>query len=113
MGVASMTTELQQPPTDAQPPTDVDRERAAYERARKRVEDIRGYYIHLMIYAVVNAGLFLIDALTGGGWWFYWPLLGWGIGVGAHTVSMIASSSRFGPRWEERKIRELMQKDRG
>jgi hypothetical protein len=30
-------------------------------------------------WGIVNAGLFGIDWVTGGGWWFYWPLGSWGI----------------------------------
>lgn len=41
----------------------------------------RRFASHLITWAVVNAGLFLVDLLSGGGWWFFWPLLGWGIFV--------------------------------
>ena len=47
-----------------------------YQQARKRVEEIKGFYTHLVIYLVVNAFLFAIDLIGGGNWWFYWPLLG-------------------------------------
>ena len=81
-----------------------------YERARQRVEALRGFYIHLVFYVIVNAGLFLIDMLASGGTWFYWPLLGWGIGLAVHAVSVFARGP-FGADWEQRKIRELMDKD--
>jgi len=32
--------------------------------------------------------LFAIDWLTGGGWWFYWPMLGWGVGLAIHGMSV-------------------------
>jgi len=47
--------------------------------------------------------------VTGSGWWFYWPLLGWGIALAAHAYRVFGLSSRFGPEWEERKVRELME----
>jgi hypothetical protein len=83
------------------------------ERAEKRVEEIKGFYVHLMVYSVVNLGLFLINLVTrdGGGWWFYWPLLGWGIGLTIHAATLLFEGP-FGPRWEERKVRELMDRDR-
>jgi hypothetical protein len=48
----------------------------AWEASRRR-----RFASHLVTWAVVNAGLFMIDLLSGGGWWFFWPLLGWGIAV--------------------------------
>lgn len=84
----------------------------AYERARKRVEDLRGFYMHLLVYFVVNLGLFLLDTLTPGGPWFYWPLIGWGIGLLLHTVSVLLEGSQFSQGWEERKIHQLMDRER-
>jgi hypothetical protein len=40
---------------------------------------------------VVNTGLWILNALTGGPWWAVWPLLGWGIGLAAHGVATFAS----------------------
>ena len=51
-------------------------ERRAYERAGM----LQGLYIHLLIYGLVNSGLFAINLLSrgeDGGWWFPWPLLTW------------------------------------
>ena len=39
-----------------------------YQRARKRVEDLKGFYIHLSMYVMVNIGLFLINYLTTDTW---------------------------------------------
>jgi hypothetical protein len=87
-----------------------DRER--YERAKKRVEEIKGFYIHLTVYVLVNAGLLVLNLLTSPGeYWFRWPLFGWGIGLVVHGLSVFAFGSFLGPRWEERKIREIMDRD--
>ena len=37
-----------------------------YERARARVQAIKGFYIHASVFVVVNIGLFVINALTSG-----------------------------------------------
>jgi hypothetical protein len=83
-----------------------------YERARKRVKELKGFYTHAAIYVLVNIMLFVINLLTGGGWWFYWPLLGWGIGLGVHALNVFGFGGRLGQDWEERKTRELMDKER-
>jgi hypothetical protein len=88
-------------------PVNVNEER--YQRARKHVEELKGFYVHLAIYLIVNSGLFLLNVLTSDGWWFYWPLIGWGIGLAAHGFSVFIEDSRFARDWEARKIRELMR----
>lgn len=83
-----------------------------YERARKRVEAIKGFYIHLLIYLFVNAGLLLINVLTSpGSWWFYWPLLGWGIGLAVHAIGVFGVGNWFSKEWEEREIRKILEKE--
>jgi hypothetical protein len=42
--------------------------------------------------------------------WFYWPLLGWGIGLFFHGMSVFVFSKFPGKQWEERKIKEVMNK---
>jgi hypothetical protein len=79
-----------------------------YDDARRRVAAMKDFYGHLTVYAVVNAGLFAIDALSPGDWWFQWPLSGWGVAVAAHWVSVFAAPRRFGREWEQRKIEEIL-----
>ncbi|MBA7709967.1 hypothetical protein ES703_118894 [subsurface metagenome] len=89
-------------------------EQSSYEKARKLVEEIKGFYVHLLVYITVNAGLFLINLVSSpGDWWFYWPLLGWGIGLLAHGVAVFGLRGFLGSEWEERKIRQIMEKEEG
>jgi hypothetical protein len=78
------------------------------ERAKRRVAEIKGFYIHLFVFAVVVAGLFVANALSSGKWWAQWVLLGWGIGVLAHGMALLVRGSRRVADWEQRKIRQLM-----
>lgn len=83
-----------------------------YERARKRVEEIKGFYVHLMVFLAVNTGLFTIDLVgSPDSTWFHWPLLGWGIGLAVHAAALFADSRFLGPEWEERKAREIVARD--
>jgi class 3 adenylate cyclase len=41
--------------------------------------DKEAFKRHLRTYVGVIAFLFVIDVVTGGGYWFYWPALGWGL----------------------------------
>jgi class 3 adenylate cyclase len=61
--------------------------------------------IHLTIYVVVNVMLIGIWAASGAGYfWPIWPIMGWGIGVGAHAAPLIAGVGR---RSEHRPSRRL------
>jgi hypothetical protein len=94
----------------------MDHEQHRYERARARVQAIKGFYVHASAFVVVNIALFALNVLVGGGWWFYWPLIGWGIGLGAHALGVFGFSGGGGPLgrdWEERKISEMMDKEGG
>ena len=84
----------------------------AYERARERVQLLRSFYITLTLYIVVNTGLFVLDMLTTSGPWFFWPLLGWGIGMIAFALKVFGPTYRIGSDWEARKIREYLDRER-
>ena len=61
----------------------------------------------------MNALLFAINMITSpDSLWFYWPLLGWGVGLAAHGFSVFAGESLLGKEWEERKTREIMERER-
>jgi hypothetical protein len=81
------------------------------QRATKRVEDIKGFYVHVLVYLAMNGVLLLLDVVSGGGWWFYWPALLWGMGLAAHAIAVISEGRLFGPAWEARKVREIMERD--
>ncbi|NEU31672.1 2TM domain-containing protein [bacterium LRH843] len=82
-----------------------------YARAKKRVQNLKAFYIHLTVYILVNMMLFSINVLTdASNWWFIYPLGGWGFGVVIHGITTFAGG-HFGVDWEERKIKEYMEKD--
>lgn len=79
----------------------------AYERAQKRVKEIKGFYANLISYCIVIPFLILLNLLTNPKHiWFYFPMLGWGIGLAAHGMSVFA----IGKNWEDRKIKEILEK---
>jgi hypothetical protein len=85
----------------------------AYRRARRRVRQIRGFYVHVAVFVAVNILLHLINFVaTPKVYWAFWPLVGWGIGLLAHGLATYRWMPFLGKDWEERKIRDLMDKDR-
>ena len=81
-----------------------------YQKALERVRMLRGFYIHLVTYVLINALLFLINIVTSPDiLWFYWPLLGWGIGIVMHAFYVYGFGGWLGSDWEEKKIKEIMK----
>lgn len=84
-------------------------EQEAYYRAKKRVEDIKGFYGNLLSYCLVIPALILVNYYTY--WqfkWFWFPMLGWGMGLVFHAFGVFG----YGKSWEERKIQELLEKEK-
>ncbi len=86
--------------------TAADRER--FKRARRRVDEIKGFYTHLAAFVLVIAGLTVVNVATGSDWWVQWVILGWGIGVLLHALLTFGGTPKFVSRWEKRKLREYM-----
>ncbi|WP_326981518.1 2TM domain-containing protein [Chryseobacterium sp. MYb264] len=89
--------------------TYINKEDQAYRKAAKRVKDIKGFYGNLTSYCLVIPFLVILNLLTSPGHlWFFWPMLGWGMGLAAHGISTFG----IGKDWEEKKIKQLMEEER-
>jgi len=79
-----------------------------YLRAKKHVDELKDFYGSLIAYFLVIPFLIFINYRTS--WhfqWFWFPLFGWGLGNIIQAFKVFG----YGTNWEERKIRELMNKD--
>ena len=89
-----------------------------YREAEKRMKKIKGFYIHAIVYVFVNIFIVAskaIDRENGENFWdwdiFTLPLF-WGIGLAAHGLSVFLPTFILGKDWEEKKIKELMDKNK-
>ncbi|MCX8522620.1 2TM domain-containing protein [Chryseobacterium formosus] len=86
-----------------------DDEDKAYLRARKRVKEMKGFYGNLASYCIIIPFLIFVNLYTQNKYhWFWWPLLGWGIGVASHAFQVFG----IGQSWQEKKIQEIMNKQK-
>lgn len=77
------------------------------EQAKAKVE----FRIHLYTFILVMGLLVFIDLFTSPDTiWFIWPLLGWGIGLIAHGITVYYLSGA--PSLKERMIEKEMDKHR-
>ncbi len=94
-----------------------------YTRAKSRVKELKGFYVHLVIYILMNTLITIInifDNMYNNESTFYeafWNLENftvwffWGIGVAIHGFNTFGLSLLFGKNWEARKIEEFIEKE--
>lgn len=91
-------------------------EEERYIRAKKRVKQIQGFYWHLFWYLAVNIFILIMVYRGSGENFFNFGTFStaffWGIGLAAHWASVFGRNLIFGKNWEERKIKEFMDKDK-
>ncbi|MBY0486031.1 MAG: histidine kinase [Flavobacteriaceae bacterium] len=84
-------------------------ENTAYFRAKKRVEELKGFYGNLISYCCIIPILIFINLKFSPHFqWFWFSAAGWGFGVIMHAFKVFG----YGANWEERKIQQILNKDR-
>ncbi len=83
-----------------------------YEKAKRQVEEIKGFYGNLTSYCIVIPILAFINYRTTSFTWFIFPAIGWGIGLLVHGLKAYGINPILGKDWEERKIKQYMEDDR-
>lgn len=94
----------------------------SFRKAKQRVEDIKEFYKHLIIYILVNLFLTFIwnfsfkifsefvisnqftdDGFTHVPIWFIW-----GVFLAADAIKTFVFKGEYGRNWEEKKVKEFM-----
>ena len=87
-------------------------EEKRYLRAKKKVDNLKGFYSNILSYCIVIPFLVFINLkFTPGFQWFWFPMIGWGIGLAFHGFGVFGNDILFGKDWEERKINEYMNRN--
>ena len=92
------------------------------ERAKKHVKELQGFYAHFTAYIIVNlfiSTMKIYGNMSDGETFFqaFWDFgtfavwFFWGIGMTSHALHVFGGDLIFGKGWEERKIKEFMEKD--
>ena len=89
-----------------------------YQEALKRVKKIKGFYSHAVVYVIINIMIVIINVqdLDKGESYFqfknFMTAFFWGLGLLAHGLSVFLPDFIMGQNWEERKIKEFMEKEK-
>ncbi len=93
-------------------------EEIKYQEVVKRVKKIKGFYTHAAIYVVVNIMIVILniqDLETGESYFKienFITAFFWGLGLLTHALSVFLPNILLGSNWEEKKIKQLMDKDK-
>ncbi|MEM1322844.1 MAG: 2TM domain-containing protein [Bacteroidota bacterium] len=87
-----------------------------YRQAQKVVKKKKGFYSHLAVYVAVGAFFLLMNLATfdsgGREWWFFFPLLPWGVGLAIHYFGTfgLPGTDILTKEWEERETEKEMRR---
>lgn len=95
-----------------------------FERAQRKVAQIKGFYKHVGLFIIFNAVLYLSNeklavALLGPGAsdhpeimsWVYWNAVIWGVILAVHALFVFGNVSFFVKKWEERQMAKIIQEE--
>ena len=87
-------------------------DKIAYKRAKCKVREIKGFYYNLLCYCIVIPTLIYVNLTWSPHFhWFWFSTVGWGTGLIFHGMGAFGYIPFLGRDWEERKLKELMDKD--
>ncbi|POS02845.1 2TM domain-containing protein [Flavobacterium croceum] len=93
-------------------------EELKYYTAINRVKKIKGFYIHVIVFIVINVANFISKAQqlqvheTLFQFKYFSTFLVWGVILVAHGLSVFLPNIILGQNWEEQKIKELIDKEK-
>ena len=83
----------------------------ALEEARRYVRRKRIFSTVLAIWIAFSLMWFAIDLLDdSSSFWFYWPMLGTGIGVAITGIVLLGLGGLFGVEWKRREIDKYLRR---
>jgi hypothetical protein len=98
-------------------------EEERYLKAQKRIKEIKGFYMNLFWYLIVNTAWIIVVlylnaeesffqyGFFGKGYGIIANIVFWGIGLFVHWFVVFGRHLFYSQRWEERKIKEIMDKE--
>ncbi len=76
--------------------------------AKKRVEEVQGFYWNLASYVIINSFFHFLDLKDGGYEWAFWPLMGWGIGIAFHAIEVFGMFNSAS--WKDRQVQKELER---
>jgi hypothetical protein len=90
-----------------------------YIRVKERVQKIKGFYGHLLVYLIINTSITVykvvkcilgIEEFWDFGIFAVWIF--WGLALAIHAIKVFDKNLLFGNEWEKRQIQKYMDDER-
>lgn len=95
--------------------------RQVYLRAKAKVEALKGFHHHLIVFVLINTAIILVSAnvfssekVDFSKWTNYITTFFWAFGLISHGIYVffiLNTKGNFLKRWEEKKIRQFLEED--
>jgi len=92
-------------------------EESRYNRAKKKVDKIKGFYTHVIVYVVVNIMLLSMIYTNYANVTEFWNFgsfstaIGWGVGLLIHGISVFGRGLFFNSNWEDHKMKQFLKEE--
>ena len=92
--------------------SDLEKEKMQYNKAKKKVREMREFYINLSLFCffiptLIFINLYFVPEFH----WFWFSIIGWGTGLTFHGLTAFDFHPFMKNNWEERKIQQFMEED--
>ncbi len=93
-------------------------EREAFRMAQLKVKKLKKFYVHLIVYLLVNAFFLIVNyhELEPNEKFFSFDnfsvAICWGIGLAAHAFSVFVPHFILGNNWEKKKMQQFMEQEK-
>ena len=87
-----------------------------YKKAKRRVEEIKGFYWHFLIFIITGLFFLIMNIATNSpgetDFWFYYPMIPWSVGLAIHYIATfgIPGVNILSADWEQRQLAKEMSK---
>ncbi len=81
-----------------------------YEEANalEYVKELKGLYIHIAMFLIIMLFLISLNLInTPNHYWFVYPLIGWGLGLAGHAISLFGFFN-LGAKWEKKQVEKRL-----
>ncbi len=92
-------------------------EEGRYNRAKKKVDKIKGFYTHASVYVIINVCLLIFFYSAYEDKSEFWNLgsfstaIGWVVGLLIHAISVFGHGVLFSRVWEDQKIKQFLKEE--
>ncbi|WP_448212408.1 2TM domain-containing protein [Colwellia sp. MEBiC06753] len=82
------------------------------KQAMAYVQGLKEFYLHLIMFSTVMPILVAVNlVLTPNYQWFWWVLMGWGIGLCSHAIGTFDLINIFNSDWEKKQIEKRIGRE--